>query len=321
LVAVLRFIGNVLLAILVIVLTVAILLTGYGAVMTSVWETADPYEAVADGAWADIDGQGIYYQVVGLEEGTAVLLIHGLGVEGLQVWDDSALDLSRSGLRVISADLSGFGYSTRDGSTNSSLDIQAETLVTLLDQLGVEQVTAVGQGWGGSVALRLAEDRPDLVHQVVLVAPWLGEIPAIWPPLLQLPYASRGAAWVVGSGGPIWGLVRRLGFDSRAAFSSELLSNMREPTHVRGTVDALLRRLLDRPESISDIDISQVRAPVLIIAGDKDRFVPLEDVERFAERFPNATLITVEDAGHYVHIEQRLVVNRDLAQFCLGTNP
>ena len=320
-VAVLRFIGNVLVAILVIVLTVAILLIGYGAVMTSVWETAEPHDGVAGGAWADIDGQSIYYQVVGPEEGTAILLIHGLGVEGLQVWDDSALGLSRYGLRVISADLSGFGYSTRDTSSDASLDYQAETLVTLLDQMRVEQITAVGQGWGGAVALRLAEDRPDLVQQVVLVAPWLGESPSIWPPLLKLPYASRGAAWVVGSGGPIWRLVRRLGFDSGAALTPELLSNMRQPTHVRGTVDALLTRSLARPEGLSDLDVSRVRVPVLIIAGDKDRFARPEDVEQLAKRFPDATLVTVKDAGHYVHIEQSLAVNRDVAQFCLGSNP
>jgi 2-hydroxymuconate-semialdehyde hydrolase len=321
LVAVLRFFGNVLLAIFVIILTLIILLAGYGAVMASVWETSDPEEGVAGGAWAEIDDQRIYYQVVGPEEGTAVLLIHGLGVEGLQVWNDSPLTLSKSGLRVISADLSGFGYSARDVSSGLSLSEQAETLGILLDRLEAKQITVVGQGWGGAVALRLAQDRPDVVRQVVLVAPLLMADTPIWPPLLRLPYISRGATWMIASGGPIWGLVHRLGFDNPALLTSDLLASMRQPTHVRGTIDAVTERYVAGRGDISDLDVSKVRVPVLIIAGDRDRFVRSEDVQQLAERFPDATLMTVEDAGHYVHIEQSLEVNRSLIQFCLGDNP
>jgi len=321
LVAVLRFIGNVVLAALVVLLVAIILLAGYGTVMVSVWENAGLEEGVAGGAWAEIDGQRIYYQEVGPEEGTTALLIHGLGVEGLQVWGDSALELSRSGLRVISADLAGFGYSTRVVGGGASLSDQAEMLGKLLDQLGTERVTVVGQGWGGAVALRLAQDRPDLVRQVALVAPWLGSSPEIWPPLLRLPYVSRGAAWVAASGGPIWELAHRLGFANQAALDRELLSRMRQPTHVRGTVDALLARSLARPESLSSLDAAKVRIPVLVVAGEKDRWASQEDVQQFAKRFPNATLLTIEDAGHYVHIEQGMKVNREIAQFCLVSNP
>jgi len=319
--AVLRFVGNVLLAAMLVVLTAAILLAGYGAVMASVWEIADIDEGVSGGAWAEIDGRKIYHQVVGAEHSTPVLLVHGLGVEGLQVWNDTALALSKSGLRVISADLSGFGYSSRDTVNGDSLAGQAAILGELLDQQKVQRITVVGQGWGGAVALRLAQDRPELVRQVVLVAPLLDTGPTIWPPVLKAPYVGRGVAWVLASGGPIWRVVRRAGFQDPSLLTADLLDNMRRPTHVRGTIDVVLSGLAAKREGISALDLSKVQVPVLIIAGAEDRFVRVEALQEVAERFPDATLVTIDDAGHYVHIEQSTVVVRSLVEFCLAENP
>ncbi|TMA51199.1 MAG: alpha/beta fold hydrolase, partial [Deltaproteobacteria bacterium] len=116
-----------------------------------------------------VPGGRIAYSDVG--EGRAVLLLHGFPMSSLLWRRDVPLLASR--MRVIVADLLGFGASDAKGSADLSASAQAKCLGALLAVLGIDEVAVVGHGAGGAVALRMAldEEGPRVGCLVMMDAP------------------------------------------------------------------------------------------------------------------------------------------------------
>src|ERR1051325_10075478 len=117
--------------------------------------------AVAQGRFAKINAESLYYEVSG--SGTPVVLIHGWTLN-LRMWDPQVAAFSKR-YRVIRYDRRGFGKSSgaEDG-TWDALDLKA-----LLDTLGVTgKVHVVGMSQGGRVALQFTRDYPERVASLTL---------------------------------------------------------------------------------------------------------------------------------------------------------
>mgnify|MGYP005724580197 FL=1 len=72
-----------------------------------------------------------------------------------------------------------------------------------------------------------------------------------------------------------------------------------------------------------DLDerLGEISVPVLVIASDCDRMVPLHVSQEMAEKLPNAQFVTLEGCGHFQHIEQTSKVATELSNFlgCVGS--
>ncbi|XP_026664779.2 monoacylglycerol lipase ABHD6-like isoform X2 [Phoenix dactylifera] len=100
------------------------------------------------------------------KEKPAVVLVHGFAAEGIVTWQFQVGSLT-SQYAVYVPDLLFFGGSAT-GSADRSPEFQAQCLLAALGRLGVERFTAVGFSYGGMVAFKMAEMRPDLVHSLVV---------------------------------------------------------------------------------------------------------------------------------------------------------
>jgi len=100
-------------------------------------------------------------------EGRPVVLLHGFGASAVWQWHEQAGPLARDH-RVIVPDLLWFGdsWSTR---RDFSIDHQIETVIALLDHLGIEQADLVGISYGGIVAHELAALHPDRVRRLAIL--------------------------------------------------------------------------------------------------------------------------------------------------------
>ena len=100
--------------------------------------------------------------------GPAVLLIHG-NPTWCFLWRKVIARLVPEGVRVIAPDLLGFGLSDKPRKVSTySVAMQIEAVVALVAALELEDVTLVGQDWGGPVAAGVARARPTRVHGLVL---------------------------------------------------------------------------------------------------------------------------------------------------------
>ncbi|MBC7316495.1 MAG: alpha/beta fold hydrolase, partial [Chloroflexi bacterium] len=208
----LRFLGNLILAIVVIALSILILGSAYGATMVRVQEQKGLDEGATGGGWLWLEGQPIYYRTWGPSEGRAIVLVHGYQVEGSETWVPLAENLARAGLRVVAVDLKGFGRSSREA-PYEGLQGQVEVLGAALNQMGLYENTLVAHGQGAAVVAQLAAEQPQFVRQVVLIAP---EAPLFLPRwkeiLLKTPYLGRALIWAKEDGGPLWKAQHRRAF-------------------------------------------------------------------------------------------------------------
>ncbi|MGB9340101.1 MAG: alpha/beta hydrolase, partial [Polyangiales bacterium] len=131
-------------------------------------------EAVPEGKYAEV-GKGItmHYHEAGSGERGVVLFVHGSG-PGASGWSNFKGNypfLAEQGYRTIVPDTMGYGYSTKPEDGAFSLDDVAEQYKALLDSLGVERATVIGNSQGGAIAITMALNYPELVDRLVLMAP------------------------------------------------------------------------------------------------------------------------------------------------------
>ncbi|GAA4413347.1 hypothetical protein GCM10023168_36200 [Fodinibacter luteus] len=122
------------------------------------------------GEYVRVGGTSIYCRrsTGGDGDDIPVVHIHGFAISGAYLMPTARL-LARRWVNVV-PDLPGYGRSEgRDG----VLDIPAlaESLLALLDELGVEKAVLVGNSMGCPVALEVAHAAPERVHRLVLVSP------------------------------------------------------------------------------------------------------------------------------------------------------
>ncbi|MFB4281463.1 haloalkane dehalogenase [Nonomuraea sp. MTCD27] len=136
-----------------------------------------PYEP----HYAEIaDGPRMAYVEAGPSDGQPVVLLHGEPSWSF-LYRHVLPELAAAGLRAIAVDLVGFGRSDKpaDLADHTYARHVEWTRALLLDALGLDGMTIVGQDWGGLIGLRIAAEHPGSVARIVAANTGLptGDIP------------------------------------------------------------------------------------------------------------------------------------------------
>ncbi len=300
------------------ILAIVLFLLGAGlsAAVSLSWERHGLAADAVDEEWAWIDGQPIHYRIAGPEGAPVVVLVHGHYVEGMVVWQETLQDLPKSGLRVLSVDLIGYGRSVRDSEADYTLVGQARTVAQLLNEMRVTQATVVGHDWGAAVALQLAQDQPQFVSRLVLLAPVSRHPATGWSRWSQVPLLGRGVIWAVDGNGPYW-LARRRAEFADAGVADAYLDSLDLYSRIEGTVDCLGSMASVAPEQTLPTASLPDGLPVLVVRGSEDTLTGEALVESLATR-PATSVTTVEGAAHYPQLTRAGEVARLIASFALG---
>ncbi|MEJ7839842.1 MAG: alpha/beta hydrolase [Thermomicrobiales bacterium] len=100
-----------------------------------------------------------------------LLLLHGLGADAATTYAHIASSPSLSPSRRILVDLAGFGKSHAPDSWSATIEEHASLIAVLLDRLLLRPGVVVGHSLGGSIAISLATQRPDLVSRLIVAEP------------------------------------------------------------------------------------------------------------------------------------------------------
>jgi len=200
---------------------------------------------------------------------------------------------------VISFDAPGVGGSTAYRWPRRLPGV-AETVVGLLDRLGLEQVDVLGVSLGGAVAQQLARSAPDRVRGLVLAAtaPGLGGLPGSPHVLMTLatPRRYSDPAYYRQIAGRIYGGAARL---DPAGLVHQALGAFRPPS-TWGYVGQLYA--ITGWSSLPWLHT--LRHPTLVLAGDDDPIVPVVNAHLMAWRIPGARLHVVRGGGHLFVLEK-----------------
>jgi pimeloyl-ACP methyl ester carboxylesterase len=233
-------------------------------------------------------------------EGTPLLLIAGLGLEGSSWWRSTPGFAER--FRVITFDYRGTGGSGRAPLFCSTDDL-ADDAAAVLDAAGVDSGLVYGFSLGGMVAQRLALRHPDRVSGLVLGATQAGGSGAVQPGPATIAYLWRSrvlpsAAAAQASIPHLYGQRCRSETPERiAADLEQRREGRRDSQAYRGQVRAAMTH--DAQGSLQHLD-----APTMVVHGADDRLIPKANGELIARRIPDARLHLVPDAGHYYSTDE-----------------
>jgi pimeloyl-ACP methyl ester carboxylesterase len=113
-----------------------------------------------------LDAHLFYHDLPGTTP--ALIMLHGLGSSASSWYPRAAHHLRLRDHRSLLIDFLGYGYSDRPHAYDYSMESQAENVALLLDHLGLSQCVIIGHSMGGSIAILLADSRPDLVSRLIV---------------------------------------------------------------------------------------------------------------------------------------------------------
>lgn len=241
----------------------------------------------------------------------AYVLLHAFPI-GANLWEPQIHSIPE-GWRLITPDLRGFGGSTELESLSAlSMADYSEDIVDLLAEIGVKKAVIGGCSMGGYAALALYQSRPDLFDGLVIANSRAGA---------DSPEARanrRNMLAVVDREGPsgiaremMPKLIGKTTMETNPSIEANVrrLIKQQSPVAIRSAI----HRMMHRPDSTPLL--GQVSVPTLVITGEEDEMIPVDESRKMAGAISGASLVVIPGAGHLSNLEQPDAFNHALSTF------
>lgn len=258
-----------------------------------------------------------HYKLQGNPDGHLVVLIHGGGITGLEVWNKNVEYLAANGYQVLTYDLYGRGYSDRipGAYTPELLLNQLNELTTALSL--PDSVAIISMSMGSMVALDFATQHPDKVKSLVMIDPAItGDYRP--NPLLKYPVVSDFLMTLYWYPRAVEN--QRKEFVDSNVFSSyskrlEYFMNFEGYKHMNySTWMHTLNQ--NKSDELANLKTN----PVVLLYGDHDPYFSASHAEKLKTILPRIEITSIADSGHMPHFEKPDVVNPLLVEFLNRTN-
>lgn len=256
--------------------------------------------------YLDRPGGRLGYDVQG--EGPLLLAVPGMG-DLRSTYRLLVPQLVASGYRVATLDLRGHGDSSTRFDTFDDV-AAASDVVALIEHLGGPAVL-VGNSMGAGAAVIAAADRPDLVTRLVLLGPFVRNVPM--PPgvglALRLALLRPWGRW-------FWRYWHRKLFPSGVPADYDAYQRSLHASLARPGAWSALQRTTRTSHQPADDRLDSVKAPALVVMGgaDPDFPDPAAEAQLVADRLGGQVLV-VPEVGHYPQAEAPEVTGRAILEF------
>jgi len=264
-------------------------------------------------SFVTIDGRKLAYDEVSpaSPKGT-ILLLTGLAAKRLGWYKQ--LDVFGQTYRTIALDHRDTGDSDLATGPYTTAD-QADDAAAVLKALGIARAHVVGISMGGFISLELALRHPELVEKLVLTSTSAGGPTHVQPSqeMLAMLGQDRRGMDPGDLGRQSYTLIMAPGY---AASHPEVMDRIAETARYRPQAfEAYLRQLQACMGHNASDRLGQIHAPTLVVHGEVDPLVPVENGKYLAAHIPGAKLILYPNTGHIPIIERADEYNRDVLAF------
>ncbi|WP_420644633.1 alpha/beta fold hydrolase [Candidatus Leptofilum sp.] len=247
----------------------------------------------------------LHYCVEG--EGVPVLMLHGRPTDHeAMVAAFEPIYGTRTGFQRIYVDLPGMGL-TRGGSWINSNDDVLEVMLAFVNEvIGERPFLLTGFSYGGYIARGILHKRPGQVAGMLLLVPAMGRGAERLLPEHRIfgqdtahfaqypqPFADMFASILV------------VHEEAVIARQGEILGGLQKADQAKM---ALLGENYQFSFQVDELP-EPYEKPVLIVTGKFDSVTGYEQAGELAKRYPRATYIVLDRAGHGAHMEQPVLFN------------
>lgn len=215
-----------------------------------------------------INGKTIYYEMYG--EGKPLLLLHGY-TQSSNSWKSYIKEYEQD-YQVYLVDLTGHGRS-EPFKHDLSIRSVAEDLHFLIQYLKLEKIKAIGFSFGGDVLYQLALINPTVIEQMITI----GAV-GTWT-ILDFPEYLEAFT-----------------FENRDDFPWLKTSHAGDE-HIK----AMMEQFKNYSVKLSDEEIKSIKPEVLMMIGDDDAGMDIEEIARVRKNLPNAHLWILPNVAHGAH--------------------
>ncbi|NGM67092.1 alpha/beta hydrolase [Sphingobacterium sp. SGR-19] len=248
-------------------------------------------DTVLDSSWfqgyVEVNGLNMYYEIYG--EGKPLVLIHG-GGSTIQTTFGKAIPLLAKHRKLIAVELQAHGR-TDDRDTALSFQQDADDVVTLLKKIGVDKADFLGFSNGGTTTLYIAMEYPAVVNKIILAS--------------ALAKRSGVPEW-------FWSFMENAELGD---MPQQLKDAYLEVTPDVGRLQVMHDKDATRMVNFSDIPdekIKSIKAPTLVLIGDKD-VIKLEHAVEMHRLITNSELAVIP-GGHGEYLGEVTTLKPDFKE-------
>ena len=269
--------------------------------------------------------EGVHLHYVELGEGPLVVLLHGFP-EFWYAWRNQIAVLAAAGYRVVAPDQRGYNLSSKPEAVAAyGVARLVEDLATLIRDRGETKAFVVGHDWGAGVAWSFAMEHPEMVARLVVLngphperllrelrtspVQWIRSWYIFFFQLPALPEAVSELDRYAFLLKPLREEPTRPG-----AFTRDDLGHYAEAYARPGALTAMINWYRAIPRG-KNVEVRRTDARVLVLWGDDDRHLDREIATPPSDLVPNARVVFVPNATHWVQHDAPEIVNAELIAF------
>lgn len=246
-----------------------------------------------------VDAAGLSWHVQVMGAGPVALLLHGAG-SATHSYAALASRLADAFTLVI-PDLPGHGFTSRASAARMSVRAIGTDVGALLQALALPPVEiAVGHSAGGAIVLHMAADgvlapRAIIGIDAALRLPAAVDVPLLLPALRAATYGlslTPLASWASDT------LCDLILDSTRSKVDDAQRARYRWLARSRDRVGAMLDLIAAWDQRDLIEALARVDAPVTLVTGDRDRWIPSSVAVAAAARMRHAVVVPIRGAGH-----------------------
>jgi 3-oxoadipate enol-lactonase len=247
-----------------------------------------------------IGGMQVYVSGKGLP----LVFCHGFTTTG-QFWREQVKFFSGSH-KVVVINLPGHGPSKHPENHEYTIDTFAEDLLSVFDQLNLQDAVLVGLSMGGTISQKFTLKNAQRLKGLVLV----GATPHGLGPDVQVANVLKS----IDEYGVEVASQRVIERSFASSTSREIVEFAKN--EVIQTPEFVAKRaIVSLNESDTRNSLKDILLPTLVICGTEDCITPPDQSKELADGIPNARLLLIQQAGHFPMLEKPNVFNLELSNF------
>lgn len=278
-------------------------------------EVNQKYANPNDGSkFIDIDGTNVHYRIEGKEDAPTILLLHGI-CDSLYTWQGWS-DILKADYRVLRIDVPGFGLTYPVNFKDFEQATYVEFVEKLRKAFAIDKLILGGNSLGGFISWSYASAHPDKVSHLIMTdpagypldPPWVVRL-ASWP-LANLVGKSMTPRFVAKS-------VASEVYADDSMITDELVDRYYDMLMAKGNRDLYFKvfQEINKFASKPLKGKQKLTMPTLLIWGEKDKWIPVSQIDLWKKDVPHIQVMSISDSGHVPQEEKPALTAKRVLEF------